>query len=56
MQIGLLDHLQQLIFHIMKMHEWLDKYNEFCLSVPAYYDLTQTNISYEEVSQWNGRR
>jgi hypothetical protein len=27
MQIGMLDHLQKWIFHFMKMHERLDKYN-----------------------------
>jgi hypothetical protein len=25
MQIGILDHLQKLIFQFMKTHEWLDK-------------------------------
>jgi len=55
MQIGMLDHLQKWIFHFMKMHEWLDKYNAIWLSVPAYHDLTPKNKSYEEVSQWNGK-
>jgi hypothetical protein len=55
MQISMLDHLQKWIFHVMKMHEWLDKYNAIGLSVPAYHDLTQKNKSYEEVSQWNGK-
>jgi hypothetical protein len=55
MQIGMLDHLQKLIFNNMKMHEWLDKYNAIWLSVPAYHDLTPKNRSYEEVSQWNGQ-
>jgi len=40
LQIGMLDHLQKWIFHIMKTHEWLDKYNVTWLSVPAYHDLT----------------
>ena len=53
MQIGMLDHLQKLIFHFMKSHEWLDKYNAIWLSMPAYHDLTPKNKSYEEVSQWN---
>jgi hypothetical protein len=53
MQIGMLDHLQKWIFHIMKTHELLDKYNASWLSVPAYHDLTPKNRSYEEVSQWN---
>jgi uncharacterized protein YllA (UPF0747 family) len=55
MQIGMLDHLQKWIFHFMKMHERLDKYNATWLSVPAYQDLTPKNQSYEEVSQWNGK-
>jgi len=53
MQIGMLDHLQKWIFHFMKTHEWLDKYNSIWLSVPVYHDLTTKNMSYEEVSQWN---
>jgi hypothetical protein len=53
MQIGILDHLEKLIFHFMKTHERLDKYNAIWLSVPAYHDLTPKNMSYEEVSQWN---
>jgi len=55
MQIGNLDHLQNWIFHFMKTHEWLDKYNAIWLSVPAYHDLTPKNKSYEEVSQWIGK-
>jgi hypothetical protein len=55
MQIGMLDHLQKWIFHFMKMHERLDKYNAIWLSVPAYHDLTPKTMSYEEVSQWNGK-
>ena len=55
MQIGMLDHLQKWIFHFMKTHERLDKYNAILLSVPAYHDLTPKNKSYEEVSQWNGK-
>jgi len=55
MQIGILDQLQKWIFHFMKTHERLDKYNAIRLSVPAYHDLTPKNKSYEEVSQWNGK-
>jgi len=55
MQIGMLDHLQKWIFHFIKKHERLDKYNAIRLSVPAYHDLTPKNKSYEEVSQWNGK-
>jgi hypothetical protein len=53
MQIGMLDHLHRLIFHFIKMHEQLDKYNAIWLSMPANDDLTPTNKLYEEVSQWN---
>jgi len=55
MQISILDHLQKWIFHFMKTHKWLDKYNAIWLSAPAYHDLTPKDKSYEEVSQWNGR-
>jgi len=55
MQIGMLDHLQRWIFHFMKTHERLDKYNAIWLSVPPYHDHTPKNTSYEEVSQWNGK-
>jgi len=55
MQIGMLDHLQKWIFHFMKTHKQLDKYNTIWLSVHAYHDLTPKNKSYEEVSQWNGK-
>ena len=55
MQIGMLDHLQKWIFHFMKTHKQLDKYNAILLSVPAYHDLTPRNKTYEEVSQLNGK-
>jgi hypothetical protein len=55
MQIGMLDHLQKSIFHFMKTHERIDKYNAIWFSVPAYHDLTPKNKSYEEVSQWYGK-
>jgi len=51
----MLDHLQKWIFHLMKTHEWLDKYNAIWLSVPPYHDLTPKNKSFEEVSQLNGK-
>jgi len=54
MQIAMLDNLQKWIFHFMKTHEWLDKYNVIWLSEPAYHHLTRKTKSYEEVSQWNG--
>jgi hypothetical protein len=54
-QIGMLDYLQYWIFHIMKTHEQLDKYNAIWLSVHAYHDLTPQHKAYEEVSQWNGK-
>jgi len=55
-QIGRLDHRQKWIFHIMKTHERLDNYNAILLSVPAYHDLTPKNKSYEEGSQWSGKK
>jgi len=55
MQIGMLDHLQKWIFHFMKTHKRLDKYNAIWLSVPAYHNLTPKNKSYEEVFQWNAK-
>jgi hypothetical protein len=55
MQIGMLDHLQNWIFHFMKTHERLDKYKAIWLSMPAYYDLTPNMKSYEVVSQCNGK-
>jgi hypothetical protein len=39
----------------MKMHDRLEKYNAIWFAVPASYDLTPKNKSYEEVSQWNGK-
>jgi len=54
-QIGMLDHLQKWIFHFMKTHKHLDKYNAIWVSVPAYHDLTPKTKSYEEVSQWKGK-
>jgi len=55
MQIGMLDHLQKWIVHFMKTHERLDMYNATWLSMPAFHDITPGNMSYEEVSQWNGK-
>jgi hypothetical protein len=43
MLIGMLDPLQKWIFHFMKTHERLNKYNAIWLSVPAYHDLTPKN-------------
>jgi hypothetical protein len=40
----------------MKTHERLDKYNAIWFSLPAYNDLTRKNMSYEEVSKWNGKK
>jgi len=55
LQIGLLGHLQKWIIHFMKTHKRLDKYNAISLSVPAYHNLTPKDMSYEEVSQRNGK-
>jgi len=51
----MLDQIQKWIFHFMKTHEWLDKYNAIWLSVPAYHDLTPKTKLFEKVSQWNGK-
>jgi len=51
MKIGMLDHRQKSIFHFMKTHERLIKYNAIWISVPPYHDLTPKNKSYDEVSQ-----
>jgi hypothetical protein len=53
MQIGMLDHLQQWIFHFMKTHEGLDKNNAIRLSVHAYHDHTLKYKSYTEVDPQN---
>jgi len=53
MPIGRLDHLLKWIFHFMKTHKRLEKYNAIWSSVLAYHDLTPKTKSYEEVSQWN---
>jgi len=55
MQIGMLDQLQERIFHFMKTHNKRYKYNAILLSVPAYHDITPDNTSYREASQWNGK-
>jgi len=52
--IGMLHHLQKCIFHFIKTHEGLNKYNAIWLSVPAYHDLTPQNKSYEEDSRMEG--
>jgi hypothetical protein len=56
MHIGMLDHHQRYIFCIMKTDERLNKYNALWLYVPVYRDLTPKNKSYDEVSQWNGKK
>jgi hypothetical protein len=40
MQIDMLAHIQNWIFHFMKTHERLAKYNAIWFSEPAYHDLT----------------
>jgi len=55
MLIGMLVHLQKGIFHFMKPHERLDKYNAIPLSMLAYHALTQNNTSSEEVTESNGK-
>ena len=55
LEFSMLDHLQLWIFHFLKTHKRLDKYNGICLSVPAEPDVTQENQSTEEVFQCNGK-
>jgi len=55
MQIGMLNHLQQWIFHFMKTHEQLDKYNAICISMRAYHNFKSKHQVHEEVFQWNGK-
>jgi hypothetical protein len=50
------DHLQKWIFHFMKMHERLDKYNAIWLSVPAYHDLTPNLSHMRKFLKGMGRR
>jgi len=56
MHIGMLDHLQKWIFHFMKKHERLDKYNAIWLSVPAYHDLTSKISHMRKFLHRMGRR
>jgi hypothetical protein len=53
LSIGMLDHLQKWIFHIVMTHEWLVKYNVISLSMPAYHNHTPKIKSYKECAQWN---
>jgi len=55
MQIGMPEYLQKWIFHFVKMHGWLDKYNATWICVPDSKDLKSKIKSYEEVCQWNGK-
>jgi hypothetical protein len=56
MQIGMFDCLQQWILHFMKTHERLDKNNANWVSVSGTHNLILQHMSYEEVSQWNGKK
>jgi len=40
----------------MKTHKQLDNYNAIWLSVPTYHNLIPKTKSYEEDSQWNGKK
>jgi hypothetical protein len=55
MQIGMLSHLQQWIFHFMKTHEQLDKYNAIWISMCADHNLKTKNKVHEKVNQCNGK-
>jgi hypothetical protein len=56
MQIGMLDQLQDWIFHFMKTHEQLDKYNAIWLSVLAYHDLTPKQSHIRKFLNGMGKR
>jgi hypothetical protein len=56
MQIGMLYHLQKWIVCFMKTRARLDNSNAIWLAVPAYHNLTSKNMSFEELSQWNGKK
>jgi hypothetical protein len=56
MQFGIHDHLQQWIFHFMKTHEQLDKYNAIWLPVPAYHNLTPKKIHMKKFPNEMGER
>jgi hypothetical protein len=49
------DHFQKWIFHFIKTHGWLYKYNAILLSLPASHDLTLKTMSCEKIFQWNGK-
>jgi len=53
LEIGMCVHLKKLMFHFMKMHEWLNNNNEIWLPLPPYHNLTLQNMAYKEVCQWN---
>jgi len=53
MQIGMLVHLQQWIFHLIKTYEQLDNYDAIWLYMSTYNDLTPKHKSNEEFSQCN---
>jgi len=53
MPIGMLDHLQKLVFQFINIHERLNQYKAILLSMPAYNDLTPSVKLYEEVCQLN---
>jgi hypothetical protein len=55
MQISMHDHHQEWSFHLMMTDKQLDKYNAIWFSVPAHNDLTPNNMSYDDVSHWNGK-
>jgi hypothetical protein len=44
------------MFHFMKAHERLNKYNAIWLYVPVDHDLTTKNRSFEEISEWNRKK
>jgi len=56
MPIGMLVQLQKWSIRHLQTHKQLNQDNAIWISMPAYQDLTPSNQSYEEVSQWNGKK
>jgi hypothetical protein len=54
MHIRKVDYLSKGIFHFMNTKELLEKYNAIWLSGFVYCHFISKNMSYEDVSQWQG--
>jgi hypothetical protein len=53
MQIGILKHLLAWLHEFLKQHEWLEKFNDIGLLVPADLAMTKPRCAYQEASHWN---